>query len=450
MNFLHDLTFYHSYPLGMLGAPSINDYKKNTVNRLEDLDQWLEHIKNLGCTALYIGPIFESTAHGYDTKDFHVVDRRLGTNELFRKKVELAHDLGIKVVLDAVLNHTGRDFFAFQDIQLKKQDSCYTSWYKNINFCENNEYNDGFSYSGWNGCNDLPVLNPENEDVKRHLIEAAEYWIDEFNIDGLRLDAADCLSKDFIRRLNKAVKAKKPDFFMIGEIIHGDYREWIGDDLMESVTNYECYKGLFSSHNDLNYHEIAWSLNRQFGENGIYKGMPLYSFADNHDVARIATVLKNKSNLYPLHIILFTMPGMPSIYYGSEWGVTGEKVSGTDITLRPHLDIYTAQKTADQPGLSGTIQKLTWLRNSNEVLRRGTYRQILVENDFFIFERALGNERWLIAVNNSAKDKEIDLTKLFPEGDRFRDMLNDTDYNKHNGKALIKIHSQWGIIVKKQ
>ena len=125
--------FYHMYPIGMTGAPRRNEGTE-VVHRFEDLMKWLPHIKDLGCTAIYIGPLFESTSHGYDTRDYRTVDRRLGDNEDFRRFVETAHQMDIRVVVDGVFNHTGREFFAFQDIQKNREQSPYCSWYKGINF----------------------------------------------------------------------------------------------------------------------------------------------------------------------------------------------------------------------------------------------------------------------------------------------------------------------------
>ena len=135
-----EAVFYHMYPLGMTGAPKENpkqteDNSSGTAKtRFEELNQWVPHMKSLGCTAIYIGPLFESSSHGYDTRDYSLVDRRLGTNEEFAHFVDLCHEAGIYVVVDGVFNHTGREFFAFEDIREKKWDSPYKNWYKGINF----------------------------------------------------------------------------------------------------------------------------------------------------------------------------------------------------------------------------------------------------------------------------------------------------------------------------
>lgn len=149
-----EAVFYHMYPLGMTGAPKENR-ENEIIHRFQELFPWLAHIKEIGCTAIYIGPLFESTTHGYDTKDYKVVDRRLGDNEDFKKFVEMAHGEGIKVIVDGVFNHTGREFFAFQDIKQNRENSPYRNWYKGINFGWNTPYNDGFGYEAWRNCFEL-------------------------------------------------------------------------------------------------------------------------------------------------------------------------------------------------------------------------------------------------------------------------------------------------------
>ena len=237
--------FYHIYPIGLTGAPRKNE-SEETVHRFSTLEQWLPHIADLGCTAIYIGPLFESTTHGYDTKDYKQVDRRLGDNADFAAYVKKAHELGIKVVVDGVFNHTGREFFAFRDIQEKREQSPYCGWYKGIWFGGNTCYNDGFSYEAWRNCFELVNLNLQNQQVRDYLLDVIDFWIDEFDIDGIRLDCADCLDFGFMEQMRARTSAKKQDFWLMGEVIHGDYARYIGDGqhLLHSVTNYELHKGL--------------------------------------------------------------------------------------------------------------------------------------------------------------------------------------------------------------
>ena len=170
MAWFDEASFYHIYPLGLCGAPQKNDYGQ-VCHRLQSLYPWLDHIEKTGFNALYIGPLFESVGHGYETTDYYKLDSRLGDNEDLKKFVKAAHDKGIKVVFDAVFNHTGRDFFAFKDLQQHRENSRYRDWYCNVNFRGNNEYNDGFSYDNWGGYNLLVKLNQRNPEVRDYLLD---------------------------------------------------------------------------------------------------------------------------------------------------------------------------------------------------------------------------------------------------------------------------------------
>ena len=298
MAWYEDAVFYHMYPIGMTGAPRENR-EEGVVHRFEELDKWIPHVADMGCTAIYIGPLFESSTHGYDTRDYKTVDRRLGDNEDFKRFVKKAHEAGIKVVVDGVFNHTGREFFAFQDIQKNRENSPYCSWYKGVNFGWNSPYNDGFGYEAWRNCFELVNLNLWEPAVREYLLGVIDFWIDTFDIDGIRLDCADCLEFSFMEEMRRRTQAKKGDFWLMGEVIHGDYSRYIrdGQSMLHSVTNYELHKGLYSGHNDHNYFEIAHTIRREFDENGgIYKGMKLYSFVDNHDVDRI--ISKINENIF--------------------------------------------------------------------------------------------------------------------------------------------------------
>ena len=328
--------FYQIYPLGFCGAPQHNDGQ--TVPRIEKVAQWGEHMEKLGVDALYLSPIFDSDAHGYDTRDYRKLDCRLGTNADFKAVCQSLHARGIRVVLDGVFNHVGRGFWAFRDVQEKKWDSPYKDWF-HISFDGNSNYNDGFWYEGWEGHFELVKLNLRNPAVIDYLLDCVKFWVDEFDIDGLRLDVAYCLDKDFIRRLRSFTDGLKPEFFLVGETLHGDYNQWVGDGMLHSCTNYECYKGLWSALNSMNLFEIVHSLKRQFGPEQwtLYKGKHLFCFADNHDVTRAASVLTDPKHLPLMYGILFGMPGIPCLYYGSEWGEKADKKQG-DPALRPSFE----------------------------------------------------------------------------------------------------------------
>ena len=389
----YESVFYQIYPIGFCDAPYVNDGK--LVDRIYKVADWAEHIADTGANAVYFSPVFESDSHGYDTRDFRKIDCRLGTNQNFATVCHALHNRGIRVVLDGVFNHVGRGFWAFRDVQEKRENSPYRDWF-HINFGGNSNYNDGFWYEGWEGHYELVKLNLRNPAVVDHIFSCIRQWVEEFQIDGLRLDVAYCLDPDFLRQLRNFCNTLKPDFFLIGELLHGDYNRWVGDDRLHSCTNYECYKGLYSSLNSMNLFEITHSLLRQFGPENwtLYRGKHLLSFVDNHDVTRAASILTNPKHLPQLYGLLFGMPGIPCIYYGSEWGATGHKSQG-DPALRPSFP------APEHNELTDWIEKLAKARKNSSALCHGDFKSLVLTNHQCIWERCADGERVLVAINIS-------------------------------------------------
>ena len=444
----NDAFFYHIYPLGFSGAPSRNDFNHPPENRLQKVAEWLLHLRRLGVNALYLGPLFESSAHGYDTADFYKVDRRLGDQDSLKQLSQSIHQNGMHLVLDAVFNHVGRDFWAFKDVQQNLSGSRYCSWFAGLRFDVRSPKGDPFTYDTWNGHYDLVRLNLDNPAVRNHLFEAVRMWISEFDIDGLRLDAADCLSLDFMQALHAFCRQIKPDFWLLGEVIHGDYRKWVNPDTLDSVTNYECYKGLYSSLADRNYYEIAYALNRQFGADGMYRDLPLYNFVDNHDVDRVASKLVNPAHLYLLYLLLFTMPGIPSIYYGSEWGIQGVRTAVSDSALRPDLSLTELERSASHPGLPDVITRLAALRVSTPALRYGNYSQVTVSSRQLAFLRQTPEQTILVLLNADEKEASMSVSLSIPDGSAV-DLLNNYDrFSVRNGKLEIhNLPACWGRVL---
>jgi len=446
-----DAILYHIYPLGFCGAPEHNDFCSPAVPRLNKIYDWLDHIQGLGANALYLGPLFESSHHGYDTVDYYHGDRRLGNNAVLKELSTHLHQRGMRLILDGVFNHVGRDFWAFYDLRTKQQDSAYCHWFHNLTFGKPSPYGDPFTYESWNGCYDLVKLNLQNPAVKQHLFGAVEMWVREFGIDGLRLDAADCIDMAFLQELSAFCRSLRPDFFLVGEVVHGDYRKWVNPSMLDSVTNYECYKGLYSSHVDKNYFEIAYALNRQFGAGGMYRGSPLYNFADNHDVNRVASRLTNTSHLYPLYCLLFTMPGVPSIYYGSEWGILGKKDNGSDAPLRPHLELAHASQSAVQPDLARTIGRLAQIRQNSPALRNGTYQQLLVKSEQLAFARQCGDERVVVLLNAANQPAYCEIDLPWDNARQAFDLLNPSAPVAVQGKKIrLEAPACWAQILRMQ
>ena len=391
----YESVFYQIYPLGFCGAPFENNGEEKP--RILKVIDWIPHIVKLGADAIYFSPVFESDTHGYNTRDFKKIDCRLGNNDDFAKVCEELHKEGIKVVLDGVFNHVGRGFWAFQDVLACRESSKYRDWF-HIDFGGNSNYNDGLWYEGWEGNFDLVKLNLRNEEVVQHIFDAVRFWVQEFGIDGLRLDVAYCLDKDFLKRLRQFTDSLKEEFFIVGETLHGDYKQWANNEMCHSVTNYECYKGLYSSFNSMNMFEICHSLARQYGpeEWTLYKGMHLLSFVDNHDVTRIASNLVNEEHLPLIYALNFGMPGIPCVYYGSEWGAKAAKSEG-DPALRACFEEPVFGELAEW------ISKLASAKKGSKALNYGNYRNVLLTNHQCIFERAYEGERVLVAINASDK-----------------------------------------------
>ena len=401
----YESVFYQIYPLGFCGAPYEND--GILAHRILKVKEWIPHIRKLGMDAIYFSPIFESDTHGYNTRDYRKLDVRLGDNKDFKEVCDALHENGIRVVLDGVFNHVGRGFGPFQDVVKNREHSQYLSWFYRIELNGNSNYNDGLWYEGWEGNFDLVKLNLGNEEVIRYLLESVKYWIEEFNIDGLRLDVAYSLEGEFLKRLRSYSEYLKPGFFILGEMLHGDYNRLMNDQMMHSATNYECYKGLYSSFNNRNMFEIMHSLLRQFGSDNwtLYRGKHLLSFVDNHDVTRIATILEREDYLPLIYTMMYTMPGIPCVYYGSEWGVEGDKRDG-DLSLRPCFEKPKWNALCDY------IARLSEVKKHSEALNYGSFSSILLTNKQCIFERKAPGERILVAINT---DKE-DYTAHFDSG----------------------------------
>lgn len=419
-SWMSDAVFYHIYPLGLVGAPVANDFESEPVERMAVLNDWIPHIKQLGCNALYLGPVFESDFHGYDTANYYLVDRRLGTNQTLKDFSRNLHHHGIKLVIDTVFNHVGRNFPPFKNLQSHGEASIYKDWFVDVDFTRQSIYGDSFYYEGWFDAYNLVKLNLRNPQVIEYLLHVVAFWMDEFDIDGLRLDVAEIMDKDFLAALSEFCRNRKSDFWLMGEVIEGDYRQWANDYMLDSTTNYEAYKGLYSSHNDKNYFEIAHSLNRQFGYEGVYQDLLLYNFADNHDTTRIASILNDVRGIYPLHAILLTMPGIPAIYYGSEWGIEAVKGAHDDTMLRPPVDVIPDVTTLP---LHNFIQQLIAIRHQQSVLKTGVYRQLHVSHEQLVFSRETAYDLIIVAVSQSDQQVDIGVHMELEDGDEFKDLL---------------------------
>lgn len=444
MAWYDEAVFYHIYPLGLTGAPKQNSYGE-PEHRLNTLIPWISHIKEIGCSAIYIGPLFESVGHGYETTDYKKLDSRLGTNEDLTRFVAECHEQGIKVILDGVFNHTGRDFFAFQDIKKNRENSQYKDWYCNVNFWGNNSFNDGFSYENWGGYDLLVKLNQHNPAVKDYICDVIRFWVSEFDIDGIRLDAADVLDFNYMQALRQTANEVKPDFWLMGEVIHGDYTRWVNEGTLHSVTNYNLHKALYSGHNDHNYFEIAHTVKRLYGMGGNRPdGLKLYNFVDNHDVERIYTKLNNKAHFTPVHILLYTLPGVPSVYYGSEFGIEGRKERFSDDSLRPMLSLSDYADAVKKNSFTQLIAALGAVRQNTKALSYGDYNELMLTNRQYAFSRNYNGESVVVTVNND----DSDFTMNVPAGNaaEYIGALSGERTSVNGGRITVNVKANSGEI----
>ncbi|KAJ1610506.1 alpha amylase [Cryptosporidium canis] len=461
--------WYHIYPIGLLGVERSNSKAIERVNKLEELGstQWVSHFKSLNIGGVYIGPVFESTAHGYDTADLFSIDRRLGSNDDFKNLVKKYHSIGIKVIVDAVFNHVGRSFFAFDDIRANGIHSKYCNWFKGLDFSRRSEKGDDFTYTPWEGYYELVTLNHENPQVRKYLYDAVEFWYSEFEIDGLRLDAADCISIDFWRDFRGYCKDKFGESFaLLAEIIHGDQRLWVRPNLsysptfentnqpFDGVTNYILWDAIWKSHRfkDLDLLVNIISMQRDLLASGW-----MYNFVDNHDVTRIASQMEDEDDLLTIFIILFTLSGSPSIYYGSEFKFKGVKGTGrqADLQLRPRLSVKDLEwLSADQSdGFLALVQFISQMRGLpiiGRVLTHGECSIIFSTKTILVFERRIKEEFLLVAINIDTRPVEdVEVSWNGPDGS-WRDILSPTDfYQSINGKIKMSISANWAVLLTK-
>lgn len=435
--------FYHIYPLGLCGCAREN--LKQPESHFDKLKQWAAHAAEINCTAIYIGPLFESVGHGYETSDYRKVDCRLGSNEDFREFVSYCHEIGLRVIVDGVFNHVGREFFAFLDVKEKRENSQYCSWFCNLNFGGNNEYNDGFSYDNWGGYNLLAKLNQQNPEVQEYLFDVIRFWVSEFDIDGIRLDAADVLDHGFMHRMRQVTDRLKEDFWLMGEVIHGDYSRWVNDQMLYAVTNYELHKGLYSGHNDHNYFEIAHSVKRLLGICGEYR---LYTFADNHDVERIYSKLNQKEHLFNVMLLVYTLYGIPSIYYGSEFGIEGKKENGSDWNLRPCLELEDFAEACEKNSITRLCTALGQFKKDYTELTVGKYQELLLTNRQFAFGRVMEDTAAVIALN--CDDAPVTLEISVPvEASKAQDLLGEAEMLEYqNGMLRVTLPANRGTLIR--
>ncbi len=444
--------FYHIYPIGFFDAPKFNNQKEEITNRLEKLRNYYEHFKNLGINAIQFGPLFESLSHGYDTIDYMMIDRRLGTNDLFKDIVAELHELGIKVIIDGVFNHVSREFSSFKDIREYRENSWRKHWHY-IDFSKNNPYNDGFDYKNWEGYYELVKLNLMEKDVKDYIFSVVSYWLKEIDVDGWRLDVAYEINSEFWQEFRIVCKTAKSNCFIVGEMIHGPYTKWIGPKLLDAGTGFQIYKSIWSAFNSNNMYELKAVLERSFHPDwGLNKDVVLLNFLGNHDTTRIRSILNDERYLYPAFIFLFTTNGIPKIYYGDEIGMYGIKKKDSDDDIRKPMPNLNTQWPKNGIKIFEHVQKMIKIRKSNHALIYGDLIPVFAQNNILVYIRKSSIQTIVVIINNQTQSSSIKIPfhNVNLNGSRFIDLLNPSNQNHHiiqDNHLTIESFPCWGNIL---
>lgn len=371
---------------------------------LRGIIEHLDYIKDLGIDVVYLTPIFKSNScHKYDTIDYYQVDPSFGTTEDLKELVQKSHERGMKVVLDAVYNHTGREFFAFQDILEKGEKSKYLDWYFIDELPPRGEWGEipNFKCFGYYG--GMPKLNLKNPEVEKYITDVACYWIKECDIDGWRLDVGDEISHFFWKNFRKAIKAVKKDMLIIGEIWHyaGDFLE--GDE-WDTVMNYPFYLNLIDLLADekINVSQFVQNLGYLKGRLN-KKCYPLmWNLIDSHDTARFLHLCNdNKKKQHLAAAFQLLLPGMPMVYYGDEYAMPG----ANDPDCRRGM--YWDEEYQDKE-MYNWYKKLMQIRKAHACIVEGEMIETITndDDDTIVMIRKNGEETIAMLFNcgNSAKE----------------------------------------------
>ncbi len=386
-------TIYQLHALGAAGVGWVNpdvDAAEPCGHGLDRLGAWLDDVAGLGAGAVLLTPIFVSQTHGYDTVDPFRIDQRLGDDAAFDRFVGACHDRDLLLFLDGVFNHVGRAFPAFRDVLERGRESEYTGWFE-LDF--EHDDGDGFAYKTFEGHRELVALNHGDERVLDWAQRVACHWLDR-GADGWRLDAAYTIRRSFLAALADAIHARFADAFVFGEVIHGDYTGFVDATRVDSVTQYELHKAIWSSLNDANLFELAWALRRH---REMVAAFAPVTFVGNHDVTRIASQVTDPARLPAAFATLFALPGHPCIYYGDELGWTGVKQQGPggDDAIRPPLPDH-----ADgDHGLLALHRELVAFRRANRWLTTADCEVVEVANHRLVVSMATGEQRVALVVD---------------------------------------------------
>jgi cyclomaltodextrinase len=395
-DWVQDAVWWHVYPLGFVGAERAAPADGAITSRLGRLTGWLDYVVELGANGLALGPVFAASTHGYDTVDHHRIDPRLGSDADFDALVAAAHDRGLRVLLDGVFNHVGREHPAFRAVVEQGPAAPTAEWFR-LRWPDGWRPGTAPQYDSFEGHDQLVALDHSSPAVAGWVTEVMTSWLDR-GADGWRLDAAYAVPTSFWATVLPRVRERHPDAYVVGEVIHGDYTRVVQESGMDAVTQYELWKAIWSSLNDGNLHELAHALGRH---DGFLESFVPLTFVGNHDVTRIASRLTDVRHLPHALAVLFTVGGTPSVYAGDEQAFTGVKEdrAGGDDAVRPPFPDSPDELAPYGWSTYRLHQELIGVRRRHRWLHRARTTPLHRDNRQFSYATSADGERLVVALN---------------------------------------------------
>jgi cyclomaltodextrinase len=389
--------WWHVYPLGFTGAEPRRDPAAPVAHRLGHLQAWLDHVLRLGASGIALGPVFASGTHGYDTEDHYRIDPRLGDDADFDAFLAAAAERGLRVLLDGVFNHVGRDHPAFRAV-LEQGPSAPTAGWFRLRWPEPGAEPD---YDDFEGHHDLVALDHSSPAVAGYVTDVMTHWLDR-GVSGWRLDAAYAVPPAFWVEVTGRVRARHPGAYLMGEVIQGDYPAFVAASGLDSVTQYELWKAVWSSLNDRNFWELAHALRRH---DGYLAHFVPYTFLGNHDVTRIASRLTEPAYLEHALVVLTTVGGTPSIYAGDEHAFRGvkEEREGGDDAVRPRFPATPQELSPAGLPTFHLHQQLLGLRRDHAWLHAARTEVLDLANETISYASSGAGRRLVVVLSTAAE-----------------------------------------------
>ena len=399
-DWVQHVVWWQVYPLGFTGAEKSAPQPGSAVeHRLPHLEAWLDYLVELGASGLALGPVFASETHGYDTTDYYRLDPRLGDDADFDHLIREARARGIRVLLDGVFNHTGRSFAPFRKVLEQGPEADTAGWFQ-LEWPPGRVPGAEPEYADFEGHHHLVALNHAEPAVADFVADVMKHWLKR-GIDGWRLDAAYAVPAEFWARVLEEVRTEFPDAYFVGEYIHGDYSAEVRAGKLDSVTQYELWKAVWSALSDANFYELAAALERH---NTFLDTFVPLTFVGNHDVTRIASRLAPSGRLAHAIVLLLTLPGTPAIYYGDEQGYRGikEERAGGDDDIRPLFPATPDGLSDVGAPLYRLHRELIGLRRRHAWVHAARTRVHSLSNEQIVYEVYDAGNSLFVALNASA------------------------------------------------